>query len=55
MPAFSPTHKPDELWKIVAFLRHLPELTDAEQKALKAAGEEAEEHHEEGGASPAKH
>lgn len=48
MPAFSPTHKPEELWKIVAFMRHLPELTDAEQKALKAGGEEAEHHHEEG-------
>jgi mono/diheme cytochrome c family protein len=48
MPAFSPTHKPEELWKVVAFLRHLPELTDAEQKTLKAVGEEAVQHHEEG-------
>lgn len=46
MPAFSPTHKPDELWQIVAFVRHLPEITDAEQKALKSGTEEAE-HHEE--------
>lgn len=48
MPAFSPTHKPEEIWKIVAFVRHLPELTPAEEKALKPA-EEAAEHH--GGAS----
>jgi mono/diheme cytochrome c family protein len=53
MPAFSPTHKPEELWKIVAFVRHLPELTDGEQKALKAGGEEAEKHHHEGEAAPA--
>lgn len=45
MPAFSLTHKPDEIWKIVAFVRHLPELSDAEQKQLKAAPEE-EGHHE---------
>lgn len=46
MPAFSPTHKPEEVWKIVAFVRHLPELSDEEQKALKSGGEEAEHHHE---------
>jgi mono/diheme cytochrome c family protein len=40
MPAFSPTHKPDEIWQIVAFVRHLPELTSQEQKTLK--GSEAE-------------
>ncbi len=47
MPAFSLTHKPDEIWKIVAFVRHLPELSNAEQKILKAGSEEAEGHHEE--------
>jgi len=44
MPAFSPTHKPDELWQITAFIRHLPELTDEEQKALKPEHDEAEHH-----------
>ena len=44
MPAFGPTHKDEELWKMVAFLRHLPELTPDETKALKPS-EEAEEHH----------
>jgi len=34
MPAFAPTHSEDELWKVVAFLRHLPELTDAEEREL---------------------
>jgi len=51
MPAFSPTHKPDELWKIVAFVRHLPELTNAEQKALKEAAV-GPEHHEEAPVRP---
>jgi hypothetical protein len=46
MPAFKPTHKPEEIWKIVAFLRHLEEVTPDEQKALKAVTEEAEHHHE---------
>lgn len=50
MPAFSPTHKPDEIWKLVAFVRHLEEITPAEQQALKAVAEEAEQHHEAGAA-----
>lgn len=45
MPAFSPTHKPEEIWHIVAFMRHLPELTGEEQKTLKAGEQEAEHHH----------
>jgi mono/diheme cytochrome c family protein len=35
MPAFGPTHKDEELWKTVAFLRHLPKLTPEEEKALR--------------------
>ena len=38
MPAFGPTHKDEEIWKLVAFLRHLPSLTAEEQKALKEGG-----------------
>ena len=47
MPAFGPTHKDEEIWKMVAFLRHLPELTPEEEKALRAgdAAEPAEHHH----------
>jgi mono/diheme cytochrome c family protein len=37
MPAFGPTHKDDELWELVAFLRHLPELTKEEEAALEGA------------------
>ena len=52
MPAFSLTHKPEEIWHMVAFVRHLPEITAEEQKALKAGSEEEEHHHEaEGSAS----
>ncbi len=49
MPAFGPTHSKDELWGIVAFVRHLPKINPKEYQAMvKAAGfkeEEAEEHH----------
>jgi mono/diheme cytochrome c family protein len=43
MPAFGPTHKDAEIWKIVAFLRHLPQITKDEQAALKV-GTEGGEH-----------
>ena len=43
MPAFGPTHKPEEIWKIVSLIRHLPELTAEEQKALKGAEEHRDE------------
>lgn len=36
MPAFGGTHKDAEIWKIVAFLRHLPEISKDEKAALKA-------------------
>ena len=36
MPAFGPTHKDDDIWALVAFLRHLPELTAEEEAALEA-------------------
>lgn len=50
MPAFGPTHTDDEIWAIAAFLRHLPELTAAEQKELREMrgqadqGEAADQH-----------
>jgi len=42
MPAFGATHKDREIWEIVAFLRHLPELTPEEEKALSAATKDAD-------------
>ena len=35
MPAFGTTHKDEEIWKIVAFLRQLPALTPEQEKELK--------------------
>jgi mono/diheme cytochrome c family protein len=36
MPAFGPTHSDDDIWKIVAFIRHLPHLTDKERDTLRS-------------------
>jgi mono/diheme cytochrome c family protein len=47
MPAFSPTHGENEIWQMVAFLRHLPEISDEEKEQLKTETEEEEHHHEE--------
>jgi mono/diheme cytochrome c family protein len=47
MPAFSPTHGENEIWQTVAFLRHLPEISDDEKEQLKTETEEEEDHHEE--------
>lgn len=47
MPAFGPTHRPDDLWSIVAFVRHLPALTPEEKAQLRSG---AGEHEPEGGA-----
>ena len=34
MPAFSKSESPETLWKVVAFVRHLPKLTEVEREAL---------------------
>ena len=52
MPAFSLTHKKEEIWHLVAFVRHLPQISADEQKVLKTGSEE-EEHHHEGETAPA--
>jgi mono/diheme cytochrome c family protein len=55
MPAFGGTHKDEELWKLVAFLRHLPALSPDEEKALKAGapqGGEGQEHHHDSTTAP---
>ena len=45
MPAFGPTHTDAEIWKIVAFIRHLPDLTAQERDSLGAATGEESHHH----------
>jgi len=45
MPAFGPTHTDEEIWKLVAFIRHLPDLTTQEQDSLRAETGEETDHH----------
>jgi mono/diheme cytochrome c family protein len=45
MPAFGSTHTDEEIWKIVAFMRHLPELTAEEKDSLREAPETEGHHH----------
>jgi len=54
MPAFGVNHKDEEIRHIVAFVRHVPQLTDAERQALKS-GEGLEEHHHDGEAGEEHH
>jgi mono/diheme cytochrome c family protein len=44
MPAFGKTHKDEDLWSIVAFVRHLPNMRPEEYAAMvkEAGAEEAE-------------
>ena len=37
MPAFGPTHSDEELWTLVTFLRHLPQLSPGERGHLLSA------------------
>ena len=53
MPAFGPTHGENELWQIVAFLRHLPEITEQEIAQLQGEKRRDEHHHEESPPPPA--
>jgi mono/diheme cytochrome c family protein len=46
MPAFGGNHQDAEIQDIVAFVRHLPKLTDEERRTLAAA--QPHEHHHEG-------
>lgn len=46
MPAFGLTHTDEEIWKIVAFVRHLPDLTPEERTFLLEAEADEEHHHQ---------
>lgn len=37
MPSFAATHSDEQIWKIVAFLRHMPKLTAKEKAYLREA------------------
>ncbi len=45
MPAFADGHNERELWEDVAFVRHLPALTDAERAELRSGREPGNEAH----------
>ena len=53
MPAFGGNHNDEEIRHIVAFVRHTPQLTDAERQALKSGA--PEEHHHDAGAGEEAH
>lgn len=55
MPALGPTHSDADIWKIVAFVRYLPGLTDEEKSELRSAlgsGHQHDQPHETGEADP---
>lgn len=54
MPAFGVNYKDEEIRDIVAFVRHAPQITDAERQKLKT-GEGLEEHHHGGEAGEEHH
>ena len=54
MPGFGVNRKDEEIRHIVAFVRHVPQLTDAERQALKT-GAGLEEHHHDGEAGQEAH
>ena len=45
MPAFGPTHTDEEIWKLVAFIRHPPDLTAQERDSLRAGTAKEAHHH----------
>ena len=45
MPAFGATHTDEEIWKLVAFIRHLPELTAPERASLRPEDGAGAHHH----------
>lgn len=51
MPGFGPTRSDEQIWQIVSFVRHLPNLTP-EEKALLAAASNQADQGAEGGAQP---
>lgn len=44
MPAFGPTHQDEEIWKIVAFIKKVPELSQAQKEQLKEAAPTKHQH-----------
>ncbi len=53
MPAFDDTYEREEMWKIVAYVRHLPKITEEEKEYLGFASETERNRHEGNEASTA--
>jgi mono/diheme cytochrome c family protein len=50
MPAWKDDHTPEETWRLVSFIRHLPSLTPDEMEQIEKAsgehhGEDSHAHH----------
>ena len=45
MPAYEPHHTPEQIWRMVLWLRHLPKLSPEEKAAIAAELHEQEERH----------
>jgi mono/diheme cytochrome c family protein len=48
MPAFGPTHDDEEIWQVVTFVRHLPELSEREASMLRGERPATMHHHGQG-------
>ena len=44
MPGWKAEHSPDETWRLVSFIRHVPSMTAAEVASLKADSDHEHEH-----------
>ncbi|HJU12730.1 MAG TPA: c-type cytochrome, partial [Candidatus Binataceae bacterium] len=42
MPGFGTRHSPDELWKIILWVRHLPDLSPQERASIQARSQQQE-------------
>jgi mono/diheme cytochrome c family protein len=49
MPSFGATHRDEQIWHIVAFVQHLPDLKPAEEEALREGQAGGHGHGESGG------
>ena len=47
MPAFAAHNSPDEIWRTILWVRHLPELSSAERKEIEEETSDQEQHHQE--------
>jgi hypothetical protein len=44
MPAFATHHSPDEIWRAILWVRHLPELSSAERQEIEEETSDQERH-----------